>query len=108
MVKCHFLGVVGGTRRINRSRLICWRGRLVGSRLIIAGLTLVGDVGNIARFGIIHRVGDSLDAAIGEKDPVTTIGRVLLAGLIGIKVNSSIVVLDSILVLQWKLPLGAR
>ncbi len=65
----------------------------------VVGLARVGDVGNVARVGIVDVVLHSLDAAIGQSDVVLSLGGVPIAGLAGSEVGAGIVVMDGVSVL---------
>merc|ERR1719245_2799354 len=68
----------------------------------VGGLALVLHVHDVARVGVGSVVGDNLGTAIGEEDTVLAIGGVAIPGLVGAKVNLSIVgvlSVDAILVL---------
>merc|ERR1719392_323412 len=68
----------------------------------VGGLALVLHVHDVARVGIGSVVGDNLGTAIGEEDTVLAIGGVAIPGLVGAKVNLSVVgvlSVDAILVL---------
>ena len=106
MSQIHFLSVGGGVGRggLVRSRLVGSRlvgGGLVGSGLvlIVAGLTLVGHISDVARVGIGDGVGHNLGAAVGKDNTVAAVGGIAVTGLVGIKVNLGVVVLDSVGVL---------
>ena len=53
---------------------------------------------NISRVGISNVVGDSLDATVGKGNTVLAVGGISVAVLIGGKVESGVVVVDSIVV----------
>ena len=72
-------------------------GGLVG-RLIVTGLTLVGDLSNVAIIAV-DSVGNILGAAIRKDNRVSTVGVVTLTLLVGIKVHLSVVILDLVGVL---------
>ena len=81
------------------------RGRVVALAMVdLMGLSVVGvlDVHDGARVLVGHGVGHSLKTAIGKGDMVTAISGVAVPGLIGTKVNLSVVgvlSVDAILVL---------
>ncbi len=56
-------------------------GRGVGAGLVVAGLALVGDLGDVAGVAV-DVVGDALGAAVGEDDVVVAVGPVAVAGLV--------------------------
>uniref|UniRef100_A0A0K2UEQ5 Uncharacterized protein n=1 Tax=Lepeophtheirus salmonis TaxID=72036 RepID=A0A0K2UEQ5_LEPSM len=90
---------------INGSWLVGSRSRLVGG---IFGFSRVGNISNIARVGISHGVGYSLETTIGESNGVRSLGGISITGLISSKVDSRVVILDSILVLvgSWDFIVG--
>ena len=81
--------LVGGGLGLVRSG-----GGLVGSGGL--GVSLVLDIGNIARVGISNGVLDNLGAAVGEEDGVSAVGGVSVTGLGGIKGEVGVLVLDGV------------
>ena len=59
----------------------CWAGTRVLS------LTLVGDVGNGARVGVVHTVGHLLGTAVGQRNRVRSLGGVAVTGLLGVELG---------------------
>jgi hypothetical protein len=69
----------------------------------VDGLSRVRDISDVARVGIGNIVGDGLDAAIGKSNTVSTVGGVAVSVLIGRKVNSTVLVINSIsVVVCWR------
>ena len=64
----------------------------------VDGLSRVLNISNISRVGISNIVGDSLDATIGKGNTVLSVGGISVAVLIGGKVESSVLVVDSVVV----------
>jgi hypothetical protein len=83
-----------GSGFVDRASVI--RGGLVG---VIVGLTRVLDISHITRVVISHLVGHGLNAAIRQSHVILTIGGVAVSGLVGSKVDSRIIIMDSITVL---------
>ena len=91
-------GLVGRSRLVGRGGLV-GRSRLVGRGGLVAGLvaaglvrgvlslTLVGDVGNQARVGVVHTVGDRLGTAVGQHNRVRSLGGVAVTGLLGVELG---------------------
>ena len=53
----------------------------------VLSLTLVGDVGNQARVGVVHTVGDRLGTAVGQHNRVRSLGGVAVTGLLGVELG---------------------
>ena len=64
----------------------------------IVGLTLVLDIGNIARVGISNIVGDNLGAAIRKGNTVLSIGGVTIPLLILTKVGARVLISNTVLI----------
>ncbi len=73
--------------------------RGIGSRLGIAGFTRVGHISNIARGGIRDSVGHGLGAAVGKGNSVGARGGITVTVLVGVVVDTSVVILNSVVVL---------
>jgi len=77
----------------------CWVGggglalRCVGHSL--AGVLHVGDE---ARVGVGHRIGDRLRPAVGQQDGVRAAGQVAIARLLSLVLGAGIVVVDGVAV----------
>ena len=103
MDQCHSYlsvdGLVRGRGRLvgGRLGLVRSRGGLVGGRGL--GVSLVLDIGNIARVGVTDGVLDNLGAAVGEEDGVSAVGGVSVTGLGGIESEVGVLVLDGVAVL---------
>ena len=90
--------VRGGGRLVGGgSGLVRSRGGLVGGGGL--GVSLVLDIGNVARVGISDSVLDDLGAAVGEEDGVSAVGGVAVTGLGGIKGEVGVLIVDGVLVL---------
>ena len=83
-----FLGVVGG-RLVGRSGVVG----------LVLGLSLVPDIGNVARVGIGNIVGHNLGAAIGKSNTVLPVGGVVITVLVLGKVGARVVISHSIAIL---------
>jgi hypothetical protein len=73
-----------------------WLDRVRG--LGVDSLSLVRDVGNVARVGVCHRVGDDLGAAVREGHAVLAVGSVVITVLVCLEVGSGIIVVDAVVV----------
>ncbi len=86
---------VGGDGAVGRgSWLVGW-----GRGGVVAGLTLIPHVSNVAGVGIGGVVGHDLGTAVREEHAVLAVGGIVVASLVLGEVNSSVVILDSVLVL---------
>ena len=90
-------GRVVGSGLVGRCRVV--GSRLVGGRLVLLGIALVPDIGNIARVGITNSVGHNLGAAIGKGNTVLAVGGIAVALLVGLEVGASVVISNSIAIL---------
>uniref|UniRef100_A0A0K2UE62 Uncharacterized protein n=1 Tax=Lepeophtheirus salmonis TaxID=72036 RepID=A0A0K2UE62_LEPSM len=84
--------MVDRSRLVRRWCMVVW---------LVFGLSRVGNVSNIARVSISNVVGHSLDATVGKGNRVLSLGGVSITGLISSKVESSIFITDTILVLVY-------
>ncbi len=62
----------------------------------VGGGARVGHIGDVARVGVVHTVGHSLDAAVGESDVVLALGGIAITSLVLGKVGAGVVVVDGV------------
>jgi len=92
MKSCHCLGVVGSGSGVVGG---------LGSSVVglVLGLSLVPDIGNVARVGISGSVAHNLGATVGKENTVLAGGGVLVAVLVLGKVDTRVVISHSVAVL---------
>ena len=81
---------------VNRGWFVGSRGWFVSWCRSIFGFTRVLNISNISRVVISDSVGDSLGAAIREKDIVLAIGSISITSFIVSKVNTRVIISNSI------------
>ncbi len=75
---------------------------------VVAGLTLIPHVSNVAGVGIGGVVGHDLDTAVGKGYTVLAVGGIVVTSLVLAEVDTSVVILDGVLVLVlgWHIGVG--
>ena len=98
----HFLSVVDRGRMLNmvsRSRGVVGRlmSLVAGLILVVVGLTLVPDIGDVAGVAVIDLVGDDLGPAVGEGNAVLAVGGIAIPSLVLAEVGARVAVLNTVL-----------
>ena len=97
--------LVGRSRFVNWGRFVDWGRVVFGSRcvfwgrlvFIIMGFPTVSNFSNVSGVSIV-RVSHSLGTTIGQENMIRSTGSISVSGFVLTKVKSSIVILDSIVV----------
>ena len=90
-------GFVDWGRLIDWGSFVDWGG-LVGRGSVVSCLSRIAHISNISTVSISNIVVNSLDTSIRESDTVATLGWVSIARFIGIVVDSTVSIIDPVLV----------
>ena len=91
-------GLVDGGGLVSGCRLVSRCGLVSGSRLVFLSVARVLHISLVSSVSVSNSVSDSLGTTVGEEDAVFTVGSVSITRLFLVKVHTSIVIIDSVVI----------